>query len=230
MLFQLSVWPSGDIGKSLKLYTINWIRYSKWFLGGALIIAAVLIMAVAFALYISPKEEVPKGAVHYIKKRGHLIVLLEPNSLTYHIYKGDARGFGLEMMRSFSRYLDIPLKVIACSTVSQALYYLDYHVADIIAYNLPVTRQGKNLVHYSSPLKETSLVLVQRSKAASVTDTNFKFIESLDELEDDTVVARQSAFSQPLYDQFVREAGRDVILKNQAKRLLTIIWRQSSSP
>ena len=216
MLFQLSVWPSGDIGKSLKLYTINWIRYSKWFLGGALIIAAVLVLTVAFALYISPKEEVPKGAIHYIKERGHLTVLLEPNSLNYHIYKGDARGFGLEMMRSFSKYLDIPLKVIACSSVSKALYYLDYHVADIMAYNLPVTRAGMNLVHYSSPLKETNLVLVQRSKSVSLKDTTIKFIQHLDELEDDTVVVQQSAFSQPLYDQFVEEAGGDVILRNEA--------------
>ncbi len=173
-------------------------------------------MAVALALYISPKEEVPKGAIHYIKERGHLIVLLEPNSLNYHIYKGDARGFGLEMIRSFSRYLDIPMKVIACSTVSQALYYLDYHVADIIAYNLPVTREGKNLVHYASPLKETSLVLVQRSKAASLKDTTFLFIESLDDLEDDTVVVQKNAFSQPLYDQFIGETGGGVILKNEA--------------
>jgi len=172
-------------------------------------------MAVAFALYISPKEEIPKGAVHYIKERGHLVVLLEPNSLNYYIYKGDARGFGLEMIRSFSRYLDIPLKVIACSTVSQALYYLDYHVADIIAYNLPVTRQGKNLVHFSSPLEETSLVLVQRSKASSIKHTNFRFIENLDEFDDDTVVVQQNVFFQPLYDKFVRETRHDVILKNQ---------------
>lgn len=102
-------------------------------------------MAVAFALYISPREEVTKGAIQYIRNRGQLIAVVEPNTLNYFIYKGEAFGFGLTMLQEFSKYLEVPLKVIACSTVSQAYYYLDYHVADIMAYNLPVTRQGKNL-------------------------------------------------------------------------------------
>ncbi|MFH1296935.1 MAG: transglycosylase SLT domain-containing protein [Bacteroidota bacterium] len=170
-------------------------------------------MAVAFALYISPKEEVPKGAIQYIKDRGQLIAVLEPNTLNYFIYKGEAFGFGLDLLQEFSLYLKVPLKVIACSTVSQAYYYLDYHVADIMAYNLPVTRQGRNLAHFSSPLQETRLVLVQPSAERAKQDTSITFISSLKELHDDTVVVQLNVFFQPLYKRFLSKAGRDVFLK-----------------
>ncbi len=170
-------------------------------------------MAVAFALYISPREEVPKGAIQYIKDRGQLVAVLEPNTLDYFIYKGEAFGFGLTLLQEFSMYLEVPLKIIACSTVSQAYYYLDYHVADIMAYDLPVTRLGKNLAQFSSPLFKTSLVLVQRSPWSGKQDSGYSFITSLKELKNDTVVVQRNAFLQPLYDRFLSKAGRDVYLK-----------------
>ncbi len=170
-------------------------------------------MAVAFALYISPREEVTKGAIQYIRNRGQLIAVVEPNTLNYFIYKGEAFGFGLTMLQEFSKYLEVPLKVIACSTVSQAYYYLDYHVADIMAYNLPVTRQGKNLAQFSSPLFETSLVFVQRSLPSGKQDTGFTLVTSIKKFKKDTVVVQRNAFLQPLYDKFLSKAGRDVYLK-----------------
>jgi len=169
-------------------------------------------MSVALALYISPKEEVPKGAVQYIKERGHLSVVLEPNTLNYHIYKGEAKGFGLNMIESFCRYLDVPLKVIASTSVSQALYFLDYHVADIMVFNLPETRQGKNIVHYASAMGATTMVLVQRSRSSVSMDTTVRFIESPDDFLDDTVFVQRNVFFQPLYNRFFRDAGRDVFL------------------
>ncbi|MBN1198016.1 MAG: transglycosylase SLT domain-containing protein [Bacteroidales bacterium] len=169
-----------------------------------MIIIVTLILAVAFALYISPKEEMPKGAIQHMKDRGQLVAVLEPNTLNYFIYRGEAFGFGLSLLQEFSLYLDIPLKVIACSTASQAYYYLDYHVADIMAYNLPVTRQGKNLAQFSSPLLETNLVFVQHTPIV---------VPSLDELKEDTVVVQKNIFFQPLYDRFLSKTGSNVYLK-----------------
>lgn len=170
-------------------------------------------MAVAFALYISPKEEIPKGAIQYIKDRGQLVAVLEPNTLNYFIYKGEAFGFGLSLLEDFCMYLEVPLKVIACSTVSQAYYYLDYHVADIMAYNLPVTRLGRNLAQFSSPFLETNLVLVQRAPRIGNQEKEDSFISSLKELQDDTVFVQRNEFLQPLYDRFLSKAGSDVYLK-----------------
>lgn len=170
-------------------------------------------MAVAFALYISPKEEVPRGAIQYIKDRGQLVAILEPNTLNYFIYKGEAFGFGLTLLEQFSLYLDVPLKVIACSTVSQAYYYLDYHVADIMAFNLPVTRPGSNLAHFSSSLFETGLVFVQQSAGPGINNSGRSFIPSLKALQNDTVVVQSNVFLKPLYDRFLSKTGSNVFLK-----------------
>lgn len=178
-----------------------------------MIIAATLVLAVAFALYISPKEEAPKGAIQYIKDRGQLVAVLEPNTLNYFIYKGEAFGFGLTMLQEFSMYLEVPLKIIACTTVSQAYYYLDYHVADIMAYNLPVTRLGRNLAHFTVPLLEEGMVLVQRSGPAGKHDSSFYFISDFRELSNDTVVVQRNEFYQPLYEKFLSKAGKAVGIK-----------------
>lgn len=178
-----------------------------------MIIIITLILSVAFALYISPKEEVPKGAIQYMRNRGQMIAVMEPNTLNYFIYRGEAFGYSLTLLQEFSNYLEIPLKVIACSTISQAYYYLDYHVADIMAYNLPVTRLGKNLAQFSSPLFETDLVLVQPSPGGGGKAKESQYITDLRDLEEDTVWVQENAFFQPLYERFLSKAGSDVYLK-----------------
>ncbi|MFH1160798.1 MAG: transglycosylase SLT domain-containing protein [bacterium] len=173
-------------------------------------------MAVAFAVYISPKEEPPIGAIQKIKDRGYLIAAVEPNTLNYFVYRGEAMGFSLDLLYSFSRYLQVPLKVLACSTVSQAYYYLDYHVADIMAYTLPVTRLGRNLSHFSKPLEETPMVLVQRSKVALAKDTSIRFISSLEDFQTGSVVVQQNLFYQPVYDKVRDQGNENLVLIEQS--------------
>lgn len=173
----------------------------------------MLILAVAFALYVSPKEPVPKEAIQSIKDRGQLIAVLEPNTLNYFIFKGEAFGFGLELLQEFSLYLDIPLKIIVCNSISQAYYYLDNHVADIMAYNLPVTRTGRNMALFSSPLMEERLVFVQPSPEAARRRSATKFIRALEDLTADTVVVHLNSFFRPIYERFLSRTGKGVFLK-----------------
>jgi membrane-bound lytic murein transglycosylase F len=82
-----------------------------------------------------------------------------------------------------------------------------------MAYNLPVTRLGKNLAQFSYPLFETTLVLVQRSPQAIKKDTGYTYIASLKDLNDNTIVVQRNEFLQPLYDRFLSQTGDDIHLK-----------------
>lgn len=171
-------------------------------------------MAIAFAVYISPKEQLPPGPMRRIKDRGILVAAAEPNTLNYFIYRGEAMGFGLDLLKSFSAFLQLPLKVIACSTVSQAYYYLDYHVADIMAFNLPVTRAGKNLGMFTLPLEESPVVLVQRAEPLSGKDFSVRFKRTWDDLRSDTITVQQNPFFSLIY-QLLRDktSGQAVLLE-----------------
>jgi membrane-bound lytic murein transglycosylase F len=207
MPFLSSVWPSGGIEKHPNKRYINWIRYSKWILTGVALVTLVLVMTVALALYLSPKEEVPKGAIPYIKERGHLIATLTPNTLDYFLYRGDPRGFGLDLLESFAKSLDVPMRILACTTSAQSWYYLRYHAADIIGTPVPETTEGKNLVHYTLPLLTSTLVLVQRDPAWFPNDTSMQLVRHLDSLPGDTIYVRQDLFFQPVYDSILAASG-----------------------
>lgn len=170
-------------------------------------------MTVMFALYLSQKKPVGRGAIDDIKERGWLIATLEPNSLDYFLYKGTPRGFGLNLLESFARSLQVPFTVVACTTGTEAYDYLQRREADIIASPLPATRMGKNLVHFSLPLMEHSLVLVQRKSEHPHTNTTSQYITRLSDLHDDTIIVCQSPFFQPLYERIASKTGKNVIIK-----------------
>ena len=170
-------------------------------------------MTVALALYLSPKKVIPKGAIPFIRERGHLIATLAPNTLDYFLYRGDPRGFGLDLLESFSKSLDVPMRVLACTTSGQAYYYLRYHAADIMGTPIPETTEGKNLVHFTDPLLTSSLVLVQRDPAWFPNDTSIRLIRHLDHLDQDTVYVRQDLFFKPVYDSILKACNNSFIFK-----------------
>lgn len=169
------------------------------------------LVIIAIAVWITHKvnyrKEEEKDAIRRIRERGYLLALTDKNSLSYFIYKGEPLGYQLDMLESFSGYLGVPLRIIACDDVSKLYYYLDYNVADVIALNLPISTEGKRLVHYTRILGETRLILLQRKNRTP------RFIASLNEfLNSDTVYARASVFMNPYYRSFLKQTIRKPIL------------------
>ncbi len=158
------------------------------------------------------KEE-QKDALRRIRERGYLIALTDQNTLNYFIYRGEPMGYQLTLLEDFSRNLGVPLKIIVSKDISKLFYYLDYHAADVIALHLPVSREGKKLVHFSVPLEETRLVLVQRKKSSN-NATLFINTENIKSSPPDTVYIRQNIFFDPFYQQFLKQTGHHTILKD----------------
>ncbi|MEI7983570.1 MAG: hypothetical protein WCI71_18120, partial [Bacteroidota bacterium] len=161
-----------------------------------IILVGMALIAIAF--YITWKiyyhEEEKKDAIGRIRERGYLLALTDRNSLNYFLYRGAPVGFQLDLLNSFADYLGVPLKIIASEDISKLYYYLDYNVGDVIALNLPVSSEGRRLVHYTNILGETRLILLQRK------DHTPKFIKSLDDfVKEDTVHARKNKFMSPYY-------------------------------
>ncbi len=165
------------------------------------------VALIGIAVYITHKiyyhEEEQKDAIRRIRERGYLLALTDRNTLNYFLYRGEPAGFQLELLKSFSDYLGVPLRIIASEDISKLYYYLYYNVADVIALNLPVSSEGRRMVHYTKIMGETRLILLQRKNHSP------KFIKTLDDItKSDTVHARRNEFMSPYYRSFLKQTAR----------------------
>jgi membrane-bound lytic murein transglycosylase F len=185
-----------------------------------IILRAVLLglAVIAIAFFITRnlyhKEEAKKDALRRIRERGYLIALTDQNTLNYFILRGEPMGYQLKLLESFAGYLGVPLRIIASNDISKLEYYLYYNAADLIALNLPISREGKKLVQFSDPFGETRLVLVQRKKSGS-NSTVPDVIKSLKDFPRDTVYVRKNPFLNTEYHYFYKKTGKNAILKEE---------------
>jgi membrane-bound lytic murein transglycosylase F len=183
-----------------------------------IILRAVLLglAVIAIAFFVTRSlyhhEEVKKDSLRRIRERGYLIALTDQNTLNYFIYKGEPMGYQLALLESFAKYLGVPLRIIASNDVSKLEYYLYYNAADLIALNLPVTSDGKKLVHFSDPFGETRLVLVQRKDDGSNKEQQ-QVISTLKDFPPDTVYVRRNPFVTAQYHAFYKKTRKNAILK-----------------
>lgn len=185
-------------------------RRHKWIIFPLIIL--VLLIALGQQFLFKKKETIP-DAISRIRSRGYLIALTDKNSLNYFINRGQPMGYQFELLKSFAEYLNVPLKIIVSNDVSKLYYYLDLNAGDILALNTPISREGKKQLHFSNPLGETRMVLVQRKPNPKTAKDTVKFIRSLSDFSGDTVYMRNNLLAEPVLRQFLRKTEETIILR-----------------
>jgi membrane-bound lytic murein transglycosylase F len=97
-----------------------------------------------------------------IVKRGYLNALVDNNSVSYFIYKGQPMGYEYELLSLLAKELNVELKITVTSGLARAIEQLDKGEGDIIAFPLAITKPLKKLVSYTHPHFNADQVLVQR--------------------------------------------------------------------
>jgi membrane-bound lytic murein transglycosylase F len=179
-----------------------------------------IVIGLAFVLqfYNTKDNNTTKDAFQKIRERGYMVALTDKNSLDYFIYHGEPMGFQLGLLRSFADYLNVPLKIIATNNISSLYYYLNLNIGDVIACDLPETGEGKRLVHFSQTLFETRLVLVQRKPVFNKKTGIKKLIKSPSDFWNDTLYIQKNLFKKPLLARFLRRAGRNLTVIEEANK------------
>ncbi len=98
-----------------------------------------------------------------IKDSGVLTVLTLYSSTSYFNYRGQEMGFQYELSEQFAGSLGARLKVKVAANAHDLVRRLLAGEGDLIAYNLPVTREWKDSLTYCGGEVITHQVLVQRS-------------------------------------------------------------------
>lgn len=127
-----------------------------------------------------------------IKKRGTLRVIMEYNSISYFIYKGQRLGFEFELMQNFANALGVKLEVILAKSSEDQFNLLNEGKGDIIANGLFANNKIKQQVALTNEYRSVEQVIVQRKSGISInpvdsTQKNDTLLQSVNQLSNKIV-------------------------------------------
>lgn len=125
-----------------------------------LILACVLMLACRH----TPKtDEVTDRDLTEIRDSDTLVVLTLNSSTSYFDYRGEPMGFQYELAQQFASSLGLELRVVLAQNTRDLVHKLRNGEGDLIAYNLPITKEFKDSVLFCGEEIITHQVLVQRT-------------------------------------------------------------------
>lgn len=99
-----------------------------------------------------------------IKESGEINVATLSGSMTYFIYKGEEMGYEYELIKSFADEHHLKLNLHTAENEAKLMEMLDSMDIHLIAYNIPITLEGKEKYIYCGREVINEQVLVQHSK------------------------------------------------------------------
>lgn len=112
-------------------------------------------------------EEETSYDLPQIKDSGELVVLTMYSSTSYFIYRGESMGFQYELSEQFAKSLGLKLRIEVANSTKELVNKLLAGEGDMIAYNLPITKELKDSLTYCGEEVITHQVIVQRNERNS---------------------------------------------------------------
>ncbi|CAN5856705.1 transglycosylase SLT domain-containing protein [soil metagenome] len=141
-----------------------------------------------------------------IQQRDTLVAIMEYNSTSYFLYRGEPLGYEYELLQKFAADQEVALKVVLAPTPDEALNMLNRGQGDVVAARLFPTEKWQGRVAYTAPLHRADMVLVQRGAPAEAEGTT----RAVQRVMPDTVVLPVRVVNQP-----AQLAGKDVHVREQ---------------
>lgn len=107
-----------------------------------------------------------------MKQKKELVVLTMNRSTSYFIYRGEEMGFQYELAQQFAASQGMTLKIKTARNMKEMITKLHKGEGDIIAFNVPYTKENKDSLLYCGEQIVTHQVLVQRKDGKSAPLTN----------------------------------------------------------
>jgi len=97
-----------------------------------------------------------------IKARGYLTALIDNNSLSYFIYRGQAMGYEYELLKLFTSEIGVDLRIQIITNLDSAFKLLYRADVDVLAFSLAITKERQKHMSFTNPHYTTRQVLVQK--------------------------------------------------------------------
>jgi membrane-bound lytic murein transglycosylase F len=152
-----------------------------------------------------------------IKKRGYINALVDNNSISYFIYKGQSMGYEYELLNNLAKHLGVDLKITITTGVERAIDQLNRGEGDILAFPLTVTKDRTPYVAFSKPHFHSYQVLVQRKpdnwRRMGIDDINEKLLRNpVNLIGKEVYVLPGTSFEKRLM-HLSDEIGGDIIIR-----------------
>lgn len=152
-----------------------------------------------------------------IKKRGYINVIIDNNSLSYFIYKGEPMGYDYELLKLFAASIHVDLKLKISRGIGKSINKLNRGDADIMAFPLTITKERRKYIAFTRPHYNSYQVLVQRKPRNWRRLTQDQITDSLirnpvDLIGKEIHLLRHSSFV-PRLENLSEEIGGDIIIK-----------------
>jgi membrane-bound lytic murein transglycosylase F len=152
-----------------------------------------------------------------IIQRGYITALVDNNSVSYFIYKGQPMGYEYELLKLLASHLNVGLKVKVTSGVENAIERLNKGDGDIIAFPLTVTKARTKSVAFTKAHFNVHQVLVQRKpnnwQKLHPDEINEKLVRHPHELVNKEVHVIGGTSFELHMKHLAEEVGGDIILK-----------------
>jgi membrane-bound lytic murein transglycosylase F len=119
------------------------------------------------AFTASPQVELDLEA---IKSRGYINALVDNNSVSYFIFRGEPMGYEYELLQRFAEDIGVELRIKIISGVEESIDLLNKGEGDVVALPLTITDERSKYISFSKPLFSTTQVLVQRKPDSASTN------------------------------------------------------------
>lgn len=152
-----------------------------------------------------------------IQKRGYITALVDNNSISYFIYKGQPMGYEYELLNLLASQLNVDLKIKVTSGVERAIDLLNTGQGDILAFPLTITKDRTSYVSFSRPHFNTYQVLVQRKpenwRRMGIDDINDRLIRNPVELVGKEVFVLPATSFELRLKNLSEEIGGDILIR-----------------
>ncbi|MEM7548754.1 MAG: transporter substrate-binding domain-containing protein [Bacteroidota bacterium] len=151
-----------------------------------------------------------------IKASGTLKAIIENSSTSYFLYRGTPMGFEYELLQKLAQDLDLKLELIVTNNIRDAFEKLNTGEGDILAYNMTVTKERKEIVAFTNYHTLVKQVLVQRKpenwRDLKRHETESQLIRNaVDLIGKEVVVRRNSSFVDRL-ENLSDEVGGNILI------------------
>ncbi len=164
------------------------------------------------------KEPEVSSDLDAILKRGYINALVDNNSVSYFIYKGEPMGYEYELLTLFAKHINVELKIKVTSGINRAMDQLNKGEGDIIAFPLTITKERKKYVAFSKPHFNSYQVLVQRKpdnwRQMTQDELNRKLIRNPVELIGKQVYVLAGSSFESRLKHLSEEIGGDVDIRS----------------
>lgn len=154
-----------------------------------------------------------------ILDRGYLNALIDNNSVSYFIYRGEPLGYEYELLKRLSERLRVDLKITIISGVEDAIDRLNRGEGDILAFPLTITSERRQWMEFTDAQFMTSQVLVQRKPTGweenPVSAEDSLIRNPADLIGKEVYVMKQSSFVERLRN-LSSEIGGDIIVREDS--------------